>query len=158
MSKKYWLLKSDPDSYGWDELEAESGKTTCWDGVRNYQARNLLRDEIKVGDDVLFYHSQTDKAVIGTARVVRRGYPDPTQFDRRQNGFDPAAAADNPRWYAVDIQATGKLKTPVTLSRMRGMNGLEEMVLLRKGSRLSVQPVTAGEWKVIVKEGGRRKS
>jgi predicted RNA-binding protein with PUA-like domain len=158
MGKKYWLMKSDPETYGWDELQAERDKTTCWDGVRNYQARNLLRDEIKLGDEVLFYHSQADKAVIGTARVVKNGYPDPTQFDRSQKGFDPAAKADEPRWYAVDIQAIRRLKTPVVLSRMREMNGLEEMVLLRKGSRLSVQPVTAREWKLIVKEGGSGKS
>ena len=158
MAKKYWLMKSDPDTYGWGDLEREPGRTTCWDGVRNYQARNLLRDEIQAGDEVLFYHSQTDKAVIGTARVLRSGYPDPTQFRPKEKGYDPAASREKPRWYAVDIQATGKLETPVALRRMREIKGLEDMMLLRKGNRLSVQPVTAREWRLILKEGGRGKS
>lgn len=153
MAKKYWLMKSDPDTYGWDDLGAEKRQTTCWDGVRNYQARNMLRDDIRKGDEVLFYHSQSDKAVLGTALVVRSGYPDPTQFDAGAKGFDPAAAPDNPRWYAVDIRKQESFATPVTLTRMREISGLKEMGLLRRGNRLSVMPVTAAEWKLVVREG-----
>jgi predicted RNA-binding protein with PUA-like domain len=121
-----------------------------WDGVRNYQARNYLRDDFREGDGVLFYHSQIQPpAVVATATVVRAGYPDPTQFDRRSPGFDPKARKDEPRWVAVDIRLDEELPRPVTLTEMREVEGLEEMVLLRKGSRLSVQPVTAAEWKII---------
>ena len=143
MAKKYWLMKSDPDTYGWDDLAAEKNRTTCWDGVRNYQARNMLRDDIREGDGVLFYHSRTDKAVLGTARVVRSGYPDPT------------VARSEPRWYAVDIRMEDAFRTPVTLTRMKEIPGLHKMTLLRRGNRLSVMPVTAAEWKLVVKEGLR---
>lgn len=153
MGVKYWLVKSDPGTYGWDDLAAEKQRTTCWDGVRNYQARNLLRDEMQVGDGVLFYHSQTDKAVIGTARVVRAGYPDPTQFRPGAKGYDPAASPSNPRWYAVDIRMDRTFRSPLTLARMKEIRGLRDMILLRRGNRLSVLPVTAAEWKLVLAEG-----
>jgi len=153
MAKRYWLMKSDPDTYGWDDLGAEKRQTTCWDGVRNYQARNMLRDEIQEGDGVLFYHSQTDKAVLGTARVVRSGYPDPTQFKKGVKGYDPASSRAEPRWYAVDIQRHENFRAQVTLARMKEIPGLGDMALLRRGNRLSVMPVTAGEWKLVVQAG-----
>ncbi len=143
MAKKYWLMKSDPDTYGWNDLAAEKNRTTCWDGVRNYQARNMLRDDIREGDCILFYHSRTDKAVVGTAQVVRSGYPDPT------------AARSGPCWYAVDIRMDEAFRTPVTLARMKEIPGLRKMTLLRRGNRLSVMPVTAAEWKLVVQEGLR---
>jgi len=155
MARRYWLLKSEPDLFSFDDLKAEPGRTAHWDGVRNYQARNLLRDEVKKGDGVLFYHSRiSPPAVVGTATVVRDGYPDHTQFDPGAKYFDEKASAEKPRWYMVDIKYGKPLKVAVELPTMREAPGLEEMVLLRKGSRLSVQPVTASEWETILHLGG----
>ncbi len=155
MARRYWLMKSDPDTYGLAHLEQERDRTTCWDGVRNYKARNYLRDEIQVGDGVLFYHSRSDPpAVMATAKVVRAGYPDPSQFDRRSKYHDPKSDRDAPRWYAVDIQLEKKLAQPVDLPTLRDKPALGKMALLRKGNRLSVQPVTEQEWKTILKLGG----
>jgi predicted RNA-binding protein with PUA-like domain len=143
-------MKSDPGTFSWGDLEARPARTTCWDGIRNYQARNYLRDEVRAGDGVLFYHSQTDKAVMGTAKVAKAGHPDPTQFDPKHAGYDAAARRENPTWFAVDLKWESAFTTPVTLDAMRRAPGLEQMGLLRKGSRLSVQPVTAKEWKIVV--------
>jgi predicted RNA-binding protein with PUA-like domain len=122
--------------------------------VRNYQARNMLLNEIAVGDGVLFYHSSAEPpAVAGTARVVRAGYPDPTQFDPRDKHYDGESLRDDPRWYAVDIKFDSKFTREVTLSELRGTPALADMQLLRRGNRLSVQPVTPGEWKQILKMG-----
>ena len=156
MARGYWLLKSDPDTFGWPDLLASPSQTTCWDGVRNYQARNLLRDRFRKGDRVLIYHSQTDKAVVGTAEVVRAGYPDPTQFDRKRNGFDSKSTPDEPRWYAVDIRAEQDFERAVTLDVMRGRPELAGLALLRRGNRLSVMPVTADEYRAIVRVGRER--
>src|SRR3954468_13210107 len=148
----YWLMKSEPGVFSIDDLARAKDGTTRWDGVRNYQARNMLRNEIAVGDGVLFYHSSADPpAVAGTARVVRAGYPDPTQFDRSDSHHDPDSSPDDPRWYAVDIQFESKLRRVVPLPELRAAPALAEMVLLKRGSRLSVQPVTAAEWKQILK-------
>lgn len=152
---RYWLMKSEPSTFSIDDLARAKDETTRWDGVRNFQARNLLRDEIAVGDGVLFYHSSADPpAVVGTARVVRAGYPDPTQFDPKGDHYDADSARDEPRWYAVDIRFERKLARPVPLAELRAARALADMVLLRRGSRLSVQPVTAAEWKEILKMGG----
>ena len=154
---RYWLMKSEPSVFSIDDLAAAKGQTTRWDGVRNYQARNLLRHDIAVGDGVLFYHSSADPpAVAGTAQVVRAGYPDPTQFDPRDGHFDRDSQRDDPRWFSVDIKFESKFTRPVTLPELRAAPALKEMVLLRRGSRLSVQPVTAGEWKQILKMGARK--
>jgi predicted RNA-binding protein with PUA-like domain len=153
---RYWLMKSEPGVFSIDDLARAKQQTTRWDGVRNYQARNMLRDQIAVGDGVLFYHSSADPpAVAGTARVVRAGYPDPTQFDAADGHHDPDSSPDDPRWYAVDIKFEGKLARPVTLPELRALPALADMVLLRRGSRLSVQPVTAAEWKAITKLGAK---
>jgi predicted RNA-binding protein with PUA-like domain len=153
---KYWLMKSEPDVFSFGDLERSPDQTTCWDGVRNYQARNLLRDEIKRGDRVLFYHSRTDPpAAVGTARVVRGGYPDPTQFDRRSKYFDAKSSPDAPRWFAVDIRYERPLQRPVTLEEMRAEPQLRDMVLVNN-SRLSVQPVQAEEWRVVDRLARRR--
>lgn len=157
MARQYWLFKSDPDTFGLKELRGSPDRTTCWDGVRNYQARNLLRDSIRTGDGVLFYHSQLKPPeIVATAKVVRAGYPDPTQFDPSEPHHDPKSDPQAPRWYAVDIRLEREFGRPVTLPELRETPGLEEMVLLQRG-RLSVQPVTPGEWKIILKLGqGRR--
>jgi len=154
MARRYWLMKSEPESFSIHDLQRAPGQTTFWDGVRNYQARNLLRDDLQVGDGVLFYHSNADPpAVAGTAQVARAGYPDPTQFDPKSGHHDPDARPDNPRWYVVDVKLDQIFKRAVGLPELRETAGLADMVLLRKGSRLSVQPVTAKEWNTIVKLG-----
>jgi predicted RNA-binding protein with PUA-like domain len=155
MPARYWLMKSEPGVFSIDDLARAKNKTTMWDGVRNYQARNLLRDDVAVGNGVLFYHSSAEPpAVVGTARVVRAGYPDPSQFNKADGHHDPDSSPDDPRWYAVDIRFESKLHRAVTLAELRAAAPLREMVLLRRGSRLSVQPVSAGEWKAILKMGG----
>jgi predicted RNA-binding protein with PUA-like domain len=157
MPRRYWLIKSEPETFSIQDLSRAPGQTTFWDGVRNYQARNLLRDDMKVGDGVLFYHSNAEPpAVAGTAEVVRAGYPDPTQFDPRSNHHDPAARKDQPRWYAVDVKFGEAFAHPVPLPVLRDTAALRDMVLLRKGSRLSVQPVSPEEWKIVVAMGRRR--
>ena len=153
---RYWLMKSEPGVFSIDDLARAKDGTTRWDGVRNYQARNLLRDEIAVGDGVLFYHSSADPPASPAPRASSaRGYPDPTQFDPRDAHFDRDSLRDDPRWYAVDIKFESKFAREVTLPELRGARSLAEMVLLRRGSRLSVQPVTAGEWKQILKMGAK---
>jgi predicted RNA-binding protein with PUA-like domain len=138
---RYWLFKSEPSSFSWDDLWAAPKRTTNWSGIRNYQARNLLRDAIKQGDLVLFYHSSADPtAAVGLAEVTREGYPE-----------NP----DDPTWFQVDITAREPFTTPVTLAAMRKEPALADMMLLRKGARLSIQPVTPAEWRFISKLGRR---
>ncbi|WP_231615530.1 EVE domain-containing protein [Novipirellula artificiosorum] len=145
-------MKTEPTTFSIDDLAAQVDQTTCWEGVRNYQARNLLRDEIEVGDRVLFYHSACKQpAVVGTAVVCKGGYPDPFQFDRKSKYFDPKSDPSNPRWYLVDIKLERIFDTPVTLAQLRDRASLKEMVLLQKGSRLSVQPVRKKEFDTVVK-------
>jgi predicted RNA-binding protein with PUA-like domain len=154
-SRQYWLVKSEPETFSFDDLLASPRRTTGWDGVRNYQARNFLRDGMKKGDGVLFYHSSTDPtAIVGTAEVVREGYPDPTAFDPRDPHYDPKSRKDAPSWFMVDIRARDRLPEPLTLAQLRDIAGLEKMVLLQKGSRLSVQPVTPREWELICRAAG----
>ena len=156
---RYWLMKSEPSVFSIDDLARAKSQTTRWDGVRNFQARNFLRDDIAVGDGVLFYHSSADPpAVAGTAIVVRAGYPDPTQFDRGDSHHDPDSSPDDPRWYAVDIKFASKFAQPVTLPELRATPALNDMVLLRRGSRLSVQPVAPEEWKLIARMGDGKSS
>ncbi|HUF29594.1 MAG TPA: EVE domain-containing protein [Gemmatimonadaceae bacterium] len=152
---RHWLVKSEPETFSWSDLWKAPRRTTGWDGVRNYQARNMLRDEMKKGDLVFFYHSSTDpNAIVGICEIVRDGYPDPTQFDPASKYFDPKSDADAPRWFMVDLRAREPLPRPVTLAELRGARGLERMTLLQKGSRLSVQPVSASEWKTILAIAG----
>lgn len=147
----HWLVKTEPGCFSWDDLEASPGATTMWDGVRNYQARNFMRDGMRPGDPVLFYHSQVNPpAVIGVAEVASDSYPDPTQFDPESRWFDPRSAVDSPRWYLVDIRAVRKLERPVTLHELRHEPELEGIELLRKGSRLSVQPVPAAAFQRVL--------
>ncbi len=135
-----WLVKSEPDCYPYEQLEREG--RTMWDGVRNYQARNFMRDEMRVGDPVLYYHSSTAvPGVVGLARVASEPYPDPTQFDAASEYYDPKATPENPRWFLVDIEAVERLPRVVTLAEMKEDPALEGMQLLRRGNRLSVMPV-----------------
>ncbi|HEX5435708.1 MAG TPA: EVE domain-containing protein [Gemmatimonadaceae bacterium] len=153
-ARRHWLFKSEPDSFSWDDLLKSPRRTTCWDGVRNYQARNLLRDDIKKGDLVFFYHSSVDPtAIVGVAEVVHEGYPDPTAFDRKAHHFDPKSDPTKPTWYMVDIKAKQAFRHPVTLAELRALPGLERMMLLQRGSRLSVQPVSLDEWHIICQLG-----
>ena len=148
--RRYWLVKSEPDVFSFDDLLARPKQTTHWDGVRNYQARNTMRDDMKKGDLVFFYHSSADPTgIVGVAEVVREGYPDPTALDPKDAHFDPKSKADAPSWYMVDIKGVQKFKRLVSLAELRTTKGLEKMTLLQKGSRLSVQPVTEKEWAII---------
>jgi predicted RNA-binding protein with PUA-like domain len=152
---RHWLLKSEPDAFAFDDLWRAKGRTTSWGGVRNYQARNLLRDEIARGDAVLFYHSSADPSgVAGLARVVRAGYPDPTQFDPRDPAHDPKSTPSAPLWFAIDVQAVRKLPRFLALEELRAEPRLAGMVLLKRGSRLSVQPVSASEWRAVLALAG----
>ncbi|WP_027329095.1 EVE domain-containing protein [Marinimicrobium agarilyticum] len=149
----YWLFKSEPDVYGIADLRAEAKGFGRWDGIRNYQARNFLRDEVAVGDGVLVYHSQTKvPGVAGTARVVKAAYADPGQFDPESDYFDPKATRDKPRWFCVDVAFESEFESVVPLKVIKEQEPLSEMVLLKQG-RLSVQPVTPNEWKYILKLG-----
>ena len=151
---KYWLMKSEPNTYSIDDL-ARDGRTH-WDGVRNYQARNFMRDEMKVGDGVLFYHSNANPpGVAGIARVVREGYPDHTAQDPNSKYFDPKASDEDPRWFMVDIEFVEKFDELVPLETLRQTPGLEEMLVTKK-SRLSVQPVRPEEFEIVVGLGRRR--
>ncbi|MDQ6831314.1 MAG: EVE domain-containing protein, partial [Gemmatimonadota bacterium] len=145
--KRYWLVKSEPHSFSWDDFWALPKRTTHWDGVRNYQARNFLRDGMKKGDLVFFYHSSAvPTAIMGIAEVARAAYPDETAFNPKDDHFDEKSDRDAPTWVVVDLKAVKPFKAPVTLAELKTMAGLEKMVLLQKGSRLSVQPVTEKEW------------
>lgn len=156
-NRRHWLVKSEPDVFSFDDLMAKPSRTTHWDGVRNYQARNTMRDDMKKGDLVFFYHSSTDPAaIVGIAEVVREGYPDASALDPADSHFDPKSKADTPTWYMVDLEGTEKLPRPLSLAELRGVRGLEKMTLLQKGSRLSVQPVTAAEWTVITKLASKK--
>ncbi len=146
-----WLVKSEPSCFSIQDLAKSPNQTTSWDGVRNYQARNFMRDSMKLGDRVLFYHSSTDPpAVAGTAVVVRESYPDDTSWDPRDQHYDPKASPDNPIWQMVDIKLDEVFAEPVPIGTLRGVAALKKMELLRTGSRLSVQPVTDREFDVIV--------
>ena len=154
-TSKFWLVKSEPDSFSIQDLAKAKDKTTCWDGVRNYQARNFLRDEMKLGDRVLFYHSSTDPpAIVGTAKIVRESYPDPTAWDKNDHHYDPGSTPNKPRWFMVDIQLEQIFKQALTLESLRDVAALKEMELLRKGSRLSVQPVRKAEFDAVLKLAG----
>ncbi len=156
-TRRYWLFKSEPATYGFDQFAREG--RTCWHGVRNYQARNLLRDEIRVGDGVLFYHSSTEPmAIIGIAKVVKAGYPDHTAFDEKSDYYDPDSDAKAPTWFMVDIECQGPLREPLTRERCKQERALKDMVLLQRGSRLSVQPVTADEWRTVLRLGGQKET
>ena len=151
---QYWLFKSEPDEYSIDSLKAEKNSTGRWDGIRNYQARNLLRDEIKVGDGVLFYHSSCKNVgVAGSAIVVSEPYPDPLQFDSMSKYYDAKSSPDNPRWFSLDIQYSAHAKKFLPLTTIKATKELSDMTLVKQG-RLSIQPVKKHEWEIILSACG----
>ena len=146
---KYWLMKSEPDECSIDDVLAAPGKTTPWSGVRNYQARNFMRDEMSIGDGVLFYHSSCpEPGIAGLAQVASKAYPDATQFDPKSDYYDAASKKDEPRWVNVDVRALKKIRL-VPLAELRNHKALAKMAMLRPGNRLSITPVTAAEWRYI---------
>ncbi|MFT4301594.1 MAG: EVE domain-containing protein [Desulfovibrio sp.] len=153
MEKKYWLLKSEPGCYSIDDLAAEPEQITSWSGVRNFQARNFLRDQMSVGDMAIFYHSVTAPSAVGVARVVKAGYPDPTAWEPEDEHFDPKSTPERPLWYTVDVCFVKKFANAVPLKAMRMDPALAGMELLRKGSRLSVMPVSKKEFEIICRMG-----
>jgi len=150
---KFWLMKTEPGCFSIDDLAGAPGQTSPWDGVRNYQARNFMCDEMSVGDLILFYHSVTKPGVVGIARVVRESYPDHSSWDPQDRHFDPRSTPQKPLWFMVDVQFVEKFPHPVSLVSLRGMPGLERMELLKKGSRLSVMPVTKEEFDIVAALG-----
>jgi predicted RNA-binding protein with PUA-like domain len=150
MSKHYWLFKAEPHIYGIDHLNAAPKKTGRWDGIRNYQARNFLRDQVALGDEVFIYHSSCKNiGIVGTAKIVKTAYPDPTQFDPDSHYYDPKSTPENPRWVSVDIQVTKTFPRIISLAEIKAQNELQNMVLVKQG-RLSTQPVTPEEWNFIL--------
>ncbi len=155
MPRKYWLMKCEPDAYTIHDLERDG--TTSWEGVRNFQARNFLRDQMQVGDGVLFYASNADPSgVTGLAEVSRAGYPDATAWKKGHTYFDEGSSKDAPTWYMVDIKFVEAFPEIVPLDVLKKTKGLEDMVVTKKGSRLSVQPVTKAEFDIVTKLGRRR--
>jgi predicted RNA-binding protein with PUA-like domain len=149
---KYWLMKSEPESFSIDDLARAPGQSTCWDGVRNYQARNMLRDEMKRGDLAFFYHSNCEPpGIVGIVKIVREGYPDHTAFDPRDHHFDPKSDPSSPRWFMVDVKLVEKFSRVLSLRELKehSAGDLAGFQLLARGNRLSVMPVSAAHWKVV---------
>jgi predicted RNA-binding protein with PUA-like domain len=151
---KYWLMKSEPNVFSIDNLAEAKNQTAYWDGIRNYQARNFLRDDFKIGDKVIFYHSSSEPpAAVGICEVVKEGYPDFTAFDPDDPHYDPKSKKDNPTWIMVDVKLVKRFISTVTISEMRDNKKLQKMQLLQRGNRLSVMPLTKDEFKEIIKMG-----
>lgn len=147
----YWLIKSDPDSFSMDDLARAPRRTTSWDGVRNFQARNMLRDEMRRGDQAFFYHSNcAQPAIVGIVEVTRGGYVDVTAFDPRDHHYDPRSTREKPLWYCVDVRLRRRFPQPVTLEQLRAQPALRSLMILRRGNRLSVTPVSAQHWRHIL--------
>jgi len=145
----YWLMKSEPDAYSIDDLERDGRE--MWDGIRNYQARNMMRDDMRIGDEAIFYHSACkEPAAVGIMRIVSEPYPDPTQFDPESKYYDPKSNPDDPRWCLVDVEFVRKLSRALPLKELRTEPGLEGMILLRRGNRLSITPVDKQHWDVLL--------
>lgn len=147
----HWLFKSEPDTFGIDDLKSRGAKGEHWDGVRNYQARNMLRDEVKKGDLLFFYHSNCDvPGIVGVAEVIKAAFPDPTQFNPDSKYYDPKATPDNPRWFCPQVKFHSKFKSTISLEQLKQIPALEDMALVRKGNRLSIMPVSDAQWKFIM--------
>lgn len=152
----YWLMKSEPNAFSIDDLEKMPQQTEHWDGVRNYQARNMMRDQMKIGDQVFFYHSNCDiPGIVGLMEVVRESYPDHTAFDPQSKYFDPKSSPENPRWFMVDIKYIRHTRRVVPLAELKEQELLENMPLVRKGNRLSIMPVAKDEWDYILRLEGQ---
>ena len=151
----YWLMKSEPDVYSIDHLRSQKRRTDHWDGIRNYQARNFMRDQMKMGDLAFFYHSNcSEPAVVGIMEIVSAAYPDHTAFDPNEKHFDAKSDPDNPSWLMVDVKFKKKLKMPITLQAIKAEKKLADMRLVQRGNRLSILPVTPSEWRHILKMVG----
>ncbi len=151
-NRQYWLVKTEPGDFSFDDLWSSSGRVTGWDGVRNYQARNFMRDEMKKGDLVFFYHSNcSEPGIVGIAEVVKPGYPDDTAFDKKNPHYDAKCDPKNPTWYMVDLRGVEKFPRTIPLAELRANPELAAMPLLQKGSRLSVQKVGGLEWNAVLK-------
>lgn len=149
---KYWLMKSEPDAYSIDDLKAQPKQTDHWDGIRNYQARNFMRDQMKAGDQAFFYHSScAEPGIVGVIKVARKAYPDFTAFDKKSKYYDPKSDPDNPRWFMVDVKFLRKLKRPILLQELKAQPKLRNMRLLQRGNRLSILPIESKEWDYILK-------
>lgn len=149
----FWLMKSEPDVFGIDDLKKAPKKTEPWDGVRNYQARNMMRDQMEKGDKVFFYHSNCDEpGIVGIAEVAREGYPDHTAFDPEAKYYDPKSDPDNPRWFMVDVRYVRKLKRTITLKELKARKEElgDDFPLTRKGNRLSVMPISEEQWEMVL--------
>ena len=156
MPKKYWLMKSEPNEFSFDDLKVEPDSTAHWDGVRNYQARNFMRNEMKKGDLVLFYHSNCDPpGVVGIAEVVKEAYPDHTAWDPKDKHFDPKTTKDNPVWFMVEVKWKKAFKRFVSLHELKETRELKDMKVVQRGQRLSVQPVTRKEFDKVCKMGSK---
>ncbi|HCV24248.1 MAG: EVE domain-containing protein [Candidatus Latescibacterota bacterium] len=155
MARQYWLVKCEPHECSFDELKKREKRTGFWRGVRNYQARNLIRDDMAKGELAFFYHSNCDEpGVAGIVEIVAAGYPDPSQFNKSDRYHDAKSKAEDPRWYSFDVKWKKKLKSFVSLADLKANAKLGEMKVVQKGQRLSIQPVTAAEWKQVCKMGG----
>eukprot|EP00484_Ammonia_sp_Unknown_P018313 CAMPEP_0197035678 /NCGR_PEP_ID=MMETSP1384-20130603/13410_1 /TAXON_ID=29189 /ORGANISM="Ammonia sp." /LENGTH=217 /DNA_ID=CAMNT_0042465769 /DNA_START=23 /DNA_END=676 /DNA_ORIENTATION=+ len=149
-TKKYWLMKSEPDAFSIDDLMAKAPASEHWDGIRNYQVRNMIRDEIKCGDEALFYHSNCKPpGIVGTMLVTKHAYPDFTAFDKKEKYYDPKSDQENPRWLMFDVQFQTKFKRMLSLPELKEAKGLQNMRVLQKGNRLSITPVTKQEYELI---------
>ena len=149
--RRYWLLKSEPDSWSWSQQCDRGERGEWWDGVRNYQARNMMRDQMSVGDQIFFYHSNCDvPGIVGIAKVASKSYPDPTAFDPDDKHYDPKSDPDNPRWFLVDVRYVKKFRKTVSLADLKANPALDNLALVRKGNRLSVMPVGDDEWASIL--------
>lgn len=147
----YWLMKSEPKEFSIDDLAQRPGRIEPWDGVRNYQARNMMRDDMRVDDPVFFYHSNCEEpGIVGIARIAREAYPDPTAFDPENKHFDPKSRPESPTWYLVDVAYVRKLKRTITLAELKDCPELEGLSLVRRGNRLSVMPVSPAQWRYIL--------
>jgi predicted RNA-binding protein with PUA-like domain len=145
----YWLMKSEPDAYGIDDLQRDGREP--WDGIRNYQARNMMRDDMAIGDHVFFYHSSCkEPGVVGLMTIASKPYPDSTQFDPDDKHYDPKSDPDDPRWCLVDVQFVKKLERTITLADIKAHPGLDDMILVRKGNRLSIMPINEDHWNIIL--------
>lgn len=153
--RRYWLFKSEPSAFGIEHLVKASKQTAPWDGVRNYQARNFLRDEVQVGDHVFFYHSREEPlGIFGTMEVVRSGYPDHTAFDPKSKYFDEGSKPDQPRWYMVDVKLKSRFESPITRDQLANNKTTSGMLVMKRGMRLSIQPVTKAEWNEVLHMAG----
>ena len=156
MSKRFWLMKCEPDAYTIDDLKRD--KTTAWEGVRNFQARNFMRDQMQVGDGVLFYASNAEPSgVTGLARIARAGYPDKYSWTKGHHYYDPGSTKDKPLWYMVDIEFVERFPGTLSLETLKHTKGLEKMMVIKKGARLSIQPVTKAEYDIVVKLARKNK-